>query len=115
MTSLPNDTLKFPAEHRPFLKPHLPGWCSMDIRSVARNKTIDTQPDGFLRILAEFSAEFKHLKGLARELKELLFPLRGGEIFTGTDLDQGDINRLYDGMIDIFNRSITCRAHKESL
>ncbi|KAI9859057.1 MAG: hypothetical protein M1813_007185 [Trichoglossum hirsutum] len=91
------------------------GWCSMDFRSVKRNKTIDMSPDGFPRILDEFSAEFKHLEGLAMELKELLFPLRDGEIFTGADMDQGGVNRLYDGMIDAFNRSIVSQAHKEAL
>ncbi|OBT47644.1 hypothetical protein VE00_02916 [Pseudogymnoascus sp. WSF 3629] len=89
------------------------GWCSMDFRSVRQNKTIDMRPDGFPQFLEEFSVEFKHLEGLARELKELVFPLRGGEIFMGTDMDQSDVNRLYNGMIDAFNRSIASEADRE--
>lgn len=91
------------------------GWCSMDFRFVRQNKIIDMKPDGFPRVLDEFSIEFKHLEGLARELKGLLFPLRGGEIFIGTDMDQGDADRLYDGMIDAFNRSIASEASRKIL
>jgi hypothetical protein len=86
----------------------------MDFKSVSRNKTIDMNPDGFLRILNEFSKEFEHLEGLAKELKEWLFPIRDGELFTGTDMDQNGVNKLYDGMIDAFNRSIASQAHEET-
>ncbi|KAH6957780.1 hypothetical protein BKA56DRAFT_601420 [Ilyonectria sp. MPI-CAGE-AT-0026] len=82
------------------------GWCSTDFRSVSRNKLVDMSPEGFLRILDEFSTEFEPLKGLARELRQLLFPTRDGHLFTGSDMDQDGINRLYDGMIDGFDRSI---------
>lgn len=82
------------------------GWCSTDFRSVSRNKSADMSPEGFLRILGEFSTEFKPLRGLARELRQLLFPIRDGYLFTGSDMDQDGINRLYDGIIDAFNRSI---------
>lgn len=50
------------------------GWCSMDFKSVSRNKTINIDPDSFLRILNDFSKKFEHLRGLAKELKELLEP-----------------------------------------
>jgi len=90
------------------------GWCSMDFKSVSRHKTTDMNPDGFLRILNEFSKEFEHLEGLAKELRELLFPIRDGELFTGTDMDQDGVNRLYDGMIDAFNRSIASQAPEET-
>lgn len=82
------------------------GWCSTDFRSVSRNKSVDMSPEGFSRILGEFSTQFKPLKGLARELRQLLFPIRDGYLFTGSEMDQDGINRLYDGMIDAFNRSI---------
>ena len=86
---------------------HLPettrlrGWCSSDFRSVARNKTEDMSPDGFLRIVNEFSEDSKHLKGLAQDLRDLLFPVRNGELFTGTDTG---CNALYEGMILAFDR-----------
>lgn len=41
-------------------------WCSMDFKSVSRNKTIDMNPDKFLRILNEFSKEFELLEKSSR-------------------------------------------------
>lgn len=41
-------------------------WCPMDFKSVLRNKTIDMNPDRFLRILNEFSKEFEHLEKSSR-------------------------------------------------
>lgn len=79
------------------------GWCSVDFKSVSQNKTIDMTPDGFSEILNEFSKDFKHRKGLAKELHELLFSIRDGGPFTGTDMDQDGVNRLYDGLIDAFD------------
>jgi hypothetical protein len=75
----------------------------VDFKSVSQNKTIDMTPDGFSEILNEFSKDFKHRKGLAKELHELLFSIRDGGPFTGTDMDQDGINRLYDGLIDAFD------------
>ncbi|KAG9245612.1 hypothetical protein BJ878DRAFT_533795 [Calycina marina] len=51
----------------------------------------------------EFSPKFENLKPLARELRSALFPIRDGDISTGTFLDH-DI--MYDGMIKAFNRAI---------
>jgi hypothetical protein len=70
--------------------------------------------DGFLRIPNEFSKEFEHLEGLAKGLNELLFPIRDGELFTGTDMDQDGLNRPYDGIINAFNRSIASQAHEQT-
>jgi serine/threonine protein kinase len=80
-------------------------WCSMDFRSVGREKAADMSPEGFLGILGEFSADFAPLRDLAKELHALIFPLRNGQIFTGTETEQVAVNRLYDGMADAFNRS----------
>ena len=60
------------------------GRCSTNFGSVARNELVDMNPPGFSRIIGEFSAEFTDLKGLAQDLHEVLFPGRGGEIFTGS-------------------------------
>ena len=80
-------------------------WCSMDFRSVGREKAADMKPDGFSGILSEFSADFAPLRDLAKELHALIFPLRDGQIFTGTETEQVAVERLYDGMADTFNRS----------
>jgi hypothetical protein len=71
-------------------------------------------PDGFLKIVDEFSAEFQHLGLVAEELRQLLFPTRLGELFTGTDLDKKSTDRLYDEVIDAFNRAIALQARRMS-
>jgi hypothetical protein len=57
----------------------------------------------FETIIAEFAPKFENLKLLARELRSALFPIRDGDIFTGTFHDH-DI--MYDGMIMTFNTAI---------
>ena len=38
----------------------------------------------FENVIAEFAPKFENLKSLARELRSALFPIRDGDIFTGT-------------------------------
>ncbi|KAJ4321988.1 hypothetical protein N0V84_005035 [Fusarium piperis] len=80
-------------------------WCSMDFAGIGRDKATDMSPEGFLGILDEFSADFAPLRGLAKELHALLFPVRDGKIFTGTETEQAAVERLYSNMADAFNRS----------
>ncbi|KAJ6190415.1 Protein kinase-like domain protein [Penicillium mononematosum] len=80
-------------------------WCTMDFGAVGRDKAADMSPEGFEGILDEFSSDFAPLRGLAKELHALLFPVRDGKVFTGTETDQVAVQRLYDGMVDAFNRS----------
>ncbi|EAU29434.1 predicted protein [Aspergillus terreus NIH2624] len=80
-------------------------WCTMDFGAVGRDKAADMSPEGFEGILAEFSPDFAPLQGLARELHTLIFPVRDGKIFTGTETDPEAVQRLYDGMADAFSRS----------
>lgn len=77
-------------------------WCSMDFYAAGQVKAADMSPEGFLGILHEFSADFAPLQDLAKKLHELIFPVRDGEIFTGTETEQTAIERLYDGMADAF-------------
>jgi len=79
-------------------------WCSLDFGSVGREKAVDMSPEGFSALLDEFSADFAPLRGLAKELHALLFPLRDGRVFTGTETEQVAVERLYNGMADAFNR-----------
>jgi len=82
-------------------------WCTMDFGAVRRDKAADMSPEGFEGILGEFCSDFAPLRGLARELHALIFPVRDGEVFTGTETDQVDVEKLYDGMADAFDRSAT--------
>ncbi|KAF7557986.1 hypothetical protein G7Z17_g224 [Cylindrodendrum hubeiense] len=80
-------------------------WCTMDFGAVGRDKVADMSPEGFEGILDEFSSDFVPLRGLAKKLHALIFPVRDGEIFTGTETDQVAVQRVYEGMADAFNRS----------
>lgn len=75
-------------------------WCTMDFASVRQAKLVDMSPEGFSGILDEFSAEFTPLRDLAMELFVLIFPIRNGKVFTGTEMEQGAVERLYDRMAD---------------
>jgi len=59
--------------------------------------------NGFEDIITEFALEFEEQKQLARELRNVLFPIKDGAIFISTFRDH---NIMYDGMINAFNRAI---------
>ncbi|KAI1109323.1 kinase-like domain-containing protein [Nemania sp. NC0429] len=80
-------------------------WCSLNFRAVGREKATDMSPRGFSRMLGEFSADFAPLRGLAEELHALMFPLRDGKIFTGTETEQAAAKQLYDEMAGAFDRA----------
>lgn len=73
----------------------------------ARRKTNDMNATNFCRITAEFTPEFKRLTGLAEKLREILFPTRDGELWTGTDMTVDGTNALYDSMINAFDMAVT--------
>lgn len=50
--------------------------------------------------------EFESLKPLAGRLHQILFPMRDGIIWTGTDASPGAVDMLYDGMIGAFEEAI---------
>ncbi|CAN9142136.1 unnamed protein product [Alternaria alternata] len=81
-------------------------WVSMDFGGVGRHKAADMSPEGFEGILEEFSSDFVPLQGLARELHALMFPVREGKIFTGTDTDHVAVQKLYNDIADAFTRSV---------
>ncbi|KAL3419845.1 hypothetical protein PVAG01_08343 [Phlyctema vagabunda] len=49
--------------------------------------------------------ECENLQSLAKELHALIFPVRDGKIFTGTETDEVAVQRVYDGMAAAFNES----------
>jgi hypothetical protein len=64
----------------------------------------------FENVITEFAPKFENLKPLARELRSALFPIRDGDIFTGTFQDHGI---MYDGKIKAFDRAITSLRKEE--
>lgn len=71
-----------------------------------KRKMNDMHATQFSRITAEFTPEFKGLTGLAQNLRSVLFPIRDGELWTGTDMTAEGRDALYDSMINAFDMAI---------
>lgn len=81
-------------------------WSNGDWDELAARKPLDMDQDSFRNILEEFPLEFHSLKPLAECLRQILFPLRNGVIWTGTDGSPEAVDKLYDGMIRAFEGAI---------
>lgn len=76
------------------------GWDELAVR-----KSLDMDQHNFQSILEEFTVE--SLKPLAERLRQILFPVRDGVIWTGTEGLPEAVDKLYDGMIRAFEEAIT--------
>ncbi|PQE24972.1 serine threonine- kinase Sgk2 protein [Rutstroemia sp. NJR-2017a BVV2] len=90
----------------------LRGWYTGTYTEIANTKQGHMGKNRFEKIIAEFAPKFENLKLLARELRSVLFPIRDGDIFTGTFHDS---NIMYDGMIVAFNTAIDCLGKEEQV
>jgi hypothetical protein len=90
----------------------LRGWYTGTYTEIANTKQGHMVKNRFEKIIAEFAPKFENLKPLARELRSILFPIRDGDIFTGTFHDS-DI--MYDGMIMAFNTAIDRLGKEEQV
>jgi len=81
-------------------------WSTGDWEQLAKRKSLDMDADIFGLITAEFPQELRSLKPLAESLHRILFPLRDGKIWTGSDDSSGAAGALYD-MINAFEDVIT--------
>ncbi|KAF4457030.1 serine/threonine-protein kinase Sgk2 [Fusarium austroafricanum] len=81
-------------------------WSNGNWNELAARKSLDMDQDNFQNILEEFTSEFHPLKPLAESLHQLLFPLRDGVIWTGSDGSPETVDKLYDGMIRAFEAAI---------
>lgn len=79
-------------------------WSYGTWRDSARKKAHFMEKSNFTYILDEFPEEHETLKPLAEDLRDILFPMEGDEIFTGTD--PAAENRIYNGMIGAFEWAI---------
>jgi hypothetical protein len=95
---------------RPLATSRLRRWYTGTYAEIAHTKLGHMDKNGFEDIIAEFAPRFERLKQLARELRNVLFPIRDGAIFTGTFCDN-DI--MYDGMIKAFNSAIRSLGEEE--
>ncbi|KAK4115013.1 hypothetical protein N656DRAFT_747678 [Canariomyces notabilis] len=82
-------------------------WSRGNWDELAVRKSLDMDRDGFQAILGEFPPEFHPLKPLAESLRQIMFPLRDGVLWTGTDGSPEGVRKLYDGIIGAFEEAIT--------
>lgn len=82
-------------------------WSSGDWDELAVRKSLNMNQDGFQAILVEVPPEFHSLKSLTKSLRQILFPLRTGVIWTGTDGSTEAVDKLYSGIIRAFEEAIT--------
>ncbi|KAG9229471.1 hypothetical protein BJ875DRAFT_387273 [Amylocarpus encephaloides] len=88
----------------------LRGWYTGIYTEIANTKQGHMGKNRFENVIAEFAPNFETLKPLARELRSALFPIRDGDIFTGTFHDH---NIMYDRIIKAFDRAITSLREEE--
>lgn len=81
-------------------------WSNGDWNELAVRKSLDMGQESFQNLLEEFTPEFHSLKSLAEQLRQILFPLRDGLLWTGTDGSPEAVDRLYDEMIRVFEEAI---------
>ena len=76
------------------------GWNTCgDWEELAARKSLDMNEDGFQNILGEFTGKFHSVRPLAESLRQILFPLQDGLIWTGTDLSSEARSALYSRMV----------------
>ncbi|KAI1150874.1 FunK1 protein kinase [Nemania diffusa] len=81
-------------------------WCIGDWDEFTVRKSLDVDLSGFRMILEEFTPESHPLKPLAERLRQILFPLRTGVIWAGTDSSPEAVDKLCDGIIRAFEMPI---------
>jgi Fungal protein kinase len=87
-------------------KSKLRAWYTGNYEDIANAKLghmIKAENKGFGFILREFPLEFNCVKPLCSELREILFPMHNGGLFTGTPKDS---EILYGPIIQAFGKAI---------
>jgi hypothetical protein len=81
-------------------------WSNGDWSELAVRKSLDVDQNNFQSVLRDFPSQFHTLMPLAEGLRQILFPLRDGIIWTGTDGSPEAVDKLYDGMIRAFEEAL---------
>jgi len=78
-------------------------WLGSDFLAAFFAKRKHMQPEEFSRLIEEECTErFLSYLPLANTMHHLLFPVRNGRMFIGTDEESESVDRLYEGMIAAF-------------
>lgn len=87
-------------------------WSRGDYGELAVHKSQDMKKNEFQTILEEFPPELHTLKPLADRLRQVLFPLKDGVIWTGTDNSPEAVEELYEEMICAFEEAIISKGRR---
>ncbi|KFY42124.1 hypothetical protein V495_04665 [Pseudogymnoascus sp. VKM F-4514 (FW-929)] len=87
-------------------KSKLRQWSKGSWEELAARKSFDMGQDSFHDVLEEFAVEFESLKPLAESLHRIIFPIRDGVIWAGTDGSPEAVDKLYGEMIGAFEEAI---------
>jgi hypothetical protein len=74
-------------------------WYTGTYAEIAHTRLSHMGKNEFENVIAEFSLKFESLKQLARQLRNVLSPIRDGAVFAGTFRENGI---MYDRMIKTF-------------
>jgi hypothetical protein len=88
-------------------------WSNGDWDEQAVHKFLDMDQNSFQTIFGEFPPEFHSLKPLAGIIRQILFPLQGRVIWTGTDGSSEATDELYDRMIRAFEEAIVSESRRK--
>jgi len=78
-------------------------WLGSDFLASFHSKRKHMQPEEFSSLIKEECTDrFLSYLPLANTIHHLLFPVRNGKMFIGTDMESESIDRLYEGMIAAF-------------
>lgn len=81
-------------------------WSENGWNELAEQKSLDMDQTHFQSLLEEFADEYDCLKPLAERLRRILFPLRDGAIWTGTDEEPQAAQDLHNEVIRAFEEAI---------
>jgi Fungal protein kinase len=93
-------------ERMPPATSKLQKWIKGSFPQVEETKMRHLELSGFREILGEFAPRFQDVKILAEELHQILFPTVDGSLFTGTDVSEEGVEKLYGGVIGAFDKAI---------
>ncbi|KAI1172842.1 FunK1 protein kinase [Nemania sp. FL0916] len=87
-------------------------WSNGGWDELAARKSLDMDRNNFQDLLTEFPPGLDSLKPLAENLRQILFPIRDGAIWTKTDSSPDAVDKLYDEMLNAFGNFIASEEGK---
>lgn len=94
------------SERSPPATSKLQEWLQRSFSELAKTKIRHMEKEQFGEITAEFAPRFQDPGGLTEELRQILFQVATGALYTGTDVSPEETEKLYNSVIGAFNKAI---------